>query len=261
MTKTRVGLLVLFGLVCGVAPTIAGPGVTNTCTLGCNGLDSASVITGSFICRDGSGNLVIDGVSQGPYLPGALVLGTFNDNLVILPDTNDVVYTGGGNDTICTDGGDDFIAADDPTFAPGTDWVDAGAGGDQVYTGNSDTPGTAPDDQVLGGADADFIFTGNGYDAIDAGEGANVICSNGGNDVLDSGAGADLIIAGDGDDDVDSGDGADFVLGGSGTNTVITDAEDDRSSPAPAMTPWTARPARWTRASTPAAPTRSRTAR
>ena len=89
-------------------------------------------------------------------------------------------------------------------------------------------PERAPDDQVLGGADADFIFTGNGYDAIDAGEGANVICSNGGNDVLDSGAGADLIIAGDGDDDVDSGDGADFVLGGSGANTVITDAEDDR---------------------------------
>jgi Ca2+-binding RTX toxin-like protein len=217
--------LVLF--VWWQAPAAAGPVATNTCTQSCNGLDSASVITGSFICRDGSGNLVVDGMSQGLYVPGTVVLGTIDDDVVILPETDDVVYTGGGNDTICTDGGNDLIAADDPTSAAGTDWVDAGEGDDQVFTGNSDTPGTGADDVVLGGGGNDFIFTGNGYDSVTAGTGNNVVCSNGGDDTITTGAGIDTVIAGEGIDTISTDEGADLVLGGAGDSNIATGGADD----------------------------------
>jgi serralysin len=101
------------------------------------------------------------------------------------------------------------------------------------------------DDGLIGGANADRIYTGDGNDAIYAGEGADFVYGQagndyqegqGGNDVMDGGLGSDTLYGGTGndalggaagDDSLSGQDGADYLLGSTDNDVVSGDAGND----------------------------------
>ena len=104
----------------------------------------------------------------------------------------------------------------DVTFeggAGGDDYIDGGAGSDEIYggvgddtilggTGSDQLYGEAGDDTLTGGQGADVLFGGEGDDTITGDQGADYIDGGAGNDILEGGGGADEFVfhAGDGDD-------------------------------------------------------------
>lgn len=79
--------------------------------------------------------------------------------------------------------------------AGGDDYIDGGAGRDEIYGGGGD-------DTVIGGEGADVLFGGEGDDTISGDQGADYIDGGAGDDILEGGGGADEFVfhAGDGDD-------------------------------------------------------------
>lgn len=118
------------------------------------------------------------------------------------------------------------VTGNAPIFIPGSGWSDyyvlqtassphtinAGAGDDLVYGGNSA-------DTITAGAGHDIVFSYGGNDIIDGGDGTNVIWAGAGNDHVVGGADADDIRAGSGDDMLYGGAGNNVSLdGGAGTD-------------------------------------------
>ncbi|HEY9079629.1 tandem-95 repeat protein [Magnetovibrio sp.] len=122
----------------------------------------------------------------------------------------------------------------DVTFDGGTgggdDYIDGGAGSDEIYGGGGD-------DTIIGGTGADQLYGESGDDTISGDEGADYIDGGAGDDILSGGAGADEFVfhAGDGDDivldlghqDVLRFEGQefnmdDFILQSDGENDVTT---------------------------------------
>ena len=124
---------------------------------------------------------------------------------------NDTLNGGQGNDSVEGGDGDDVIDTDGGDFAPDIgyprsdrdslgydadsdpendrDYVDGGAGNDDIRTGD----------------DRDTIFGGTGNDSINAGID---------DDEVSGGDGADRIVGGEGNDTLLGGDGDDYIFGG-----------------------------------------------
>ncbi|MEM8826150.1 MAG: hypothetical protein AAGD40_04400, partial [Pseudomonadota bacterium] len=80
--------------------------------------------------------------------------------------------------------------------------------------------GTDGDDDIIGGADRDWLTGNAGDDTIDGLYGDDILNGNGGQDVLDGGRGDDVVYGGAGDDILKAGHGDDILIGGSGSDTV-----------------------------------------
>lgn len=118
-------------------------------------------------------------------------------------ETTTELYGGVGNDRLVSRNIGDFL--------------DGGAGSDQMFGGNGD-------DTMTGGAGADTIRGGRGADAIEGGAGDDEIYGGGGRDTILAGPGADTLTGGNGADQFvfeNTDEGAlilDFV---SGTDTIV----------------------------------------
>jgi hypothetical protein len=108
--------------------------------------------------------------------------------------------------------------------------VDAGAGNDNISTGNGRdrVDGGAGDDKIETRAGRDDITGGAGNDRIHAGYGADIVYAGDGNDVVAGGVGRDFINGGRGDDVIDGGLGRDMLFGGNGNDNIDGGRDDDR---------------------------------
>lgn len=81
------------------------------------------------------------------------------------------------------------------TTAGGDDYIDGGAGSDEIYGGGGD-------DTIIGGTGSDQLYGEAGDDTITGDQGADYIDGGAGDDILEGGAGADEFVfhAGDGND-------------------------------------------------------------
>ena len=131
---------------------------------------------------------------------GALVEGSFGD---------DILQGQGGEDTILGDEGLDQILG-----RAGADWIDAGDGNDDVTAGEGD-------DTVFGGPGNDALHGDAGCDTLDGGNGNDTLSGHGGNDSLSGGAGDDELTGGEGDDWLADAEGKNWLAGGGG-NDMLT---------------------------------------
>ena len=120
----------------------------------------------------------------------------------------------------------------------GIEVVDAGAGDDQITTGDSAAFvfGNEGDDTLTAGEGATALYGGEGQDVLQAGEtgqyldggtGNDQILGGSGDDTLEGGEHSDVISAGDdtinggaGDDAIRGGYGADLLIGGEGDDVI-----------------------------------------
>ena len=127
---------------------------------------------------------------------------------------NDILYGGAGADVLI--GGTGVDAANYATSASGVVFsVAGGTGGDaagDTYSGIERFYGSGHNDQITGGASADFLNGLAGNDIINGEGGADRLYGSAGNDTLNGGAGNDLLIG---------GAGADVLNGGSGIDRAI----------------------------------------
>ena len=81
------------------------------------------------------------------------------------------------------------------TTAGGDDYIDGGAGSDEIYGGGGG-------DTIIGGTGSDQLYGEAGDDTITGDQGADYIDGGAGDDILEGGAGADEFVfhAGDGND-------------------------------------------------------------
>ena len=103
---------------------------------------AAVVINGSFVDLAG-----ITGISEDARLPGTVIIGDADPNILAGTDYGDAIFGFAGNDTLDGGGGDDTL--------------DGGAGEDTLIGGEGD-------DTLVGGLDSDtFVFsTGDGNDTV-----------------------------------------------------------------------------------------------
>ncbi|GGY37998.1 beta strand repeat-containing protein [Pseudoduganella albidiflava] len=124
---------------------------------------------------------VVGGISpDGTAVPGLVLAGTGDNDLLNGSSSDDTITGGAGSDTINGSGGDDLIAGGDES---GEIYYDYG-------------------DSLNGGAGNDTILGGQGNDSIDGAAG---------NDVIDAGAGNDYL-------EVNVGNGQDTLVGGAGND-------------------------------------------
>nr|WP_067294171.1 DUF4347 domain-containing protein [Marinobacterium profundum] len=147
------------------------------------------------------------------------LIGTNMADLIVGGDGNDNIMAQDGADVIFGDNEDGTGTGSDFIWATGTalgtsglangfaNYIDAGAGSDQVLTGEGN-------DRILGGTGDDFINAGGGIDTIDGGDDADHIIA---------GTGADIVVGGRGDDTLswENGDGADSFDGGQGNDEIF----------------------------------------
>ena len=142
-------------------------------------------------------------------VPGLLIKGTKND---------DVLKGGTGNDTIKGGKGDDIIIA-----GAGNDKLKGGRGDDLIEgsIGNDLIKGGKGDDILKGGAGNDLIKGGRGDDILKGGTGNDTMRGGKGDDTIMAGAGNDLIKGGKGDDILIGGEGNDLIKAGKGNNLLF----------------------------------------
>ncbi|TXI96332.1 MAG: DUF4214 domain-containing protein [Burkholderiaceae bacterium] len=190
----------------------------------------------TFVFQDGSQLIYVIGSSD--------KVGSGIDELFIGDNTANNIIGSGGNDRVLGGDGNDVISSGslwDPVklvWLPDLkgDFLDGGAGNDQVYAG----PG---DDIVIGGAGDDTLQGGSGKDQIEGGDGndhiesgmfydfvSKVWISDSKGDLLSGGAGNDEIYGGAGDDNIDGGTGNDTLNGGGGTDKIDGGDGDDTIS-------------------------------
>ncbi|MCA9259634.1 MAG: hypothetical protein KDA61_10565, partial [Planctomycetales bacterium] len=138
---------------------------------------------------------------------------------VIVCDGNDDVHVHNGIELpVTVDAG---AGHDDVRTGQGDDVVNAGSGNDQVWTG-------AGNDTVEGGAGNDKIYTDGGHDMVVDLQGANRIWAGSGDDTVATGNGDDVVYTADGHDTIIDSGGDNRIHSGSGNDTVIAGAGDDR---------------------------------
>lgn len=112
---------------------------------------------------------------------------------------DDVLTGNDGSDRLFGESGNDVLyayTASVGAYTSGTDWLDGGAGNDQLN-------GAYSADTLLGGTGNDLLRGHGGNDQLDGGDGADSLLGGGGNDGLLGGAGADVFVVGLGQDGVD----------------------------------------------------------
>jgi Ca2+-binding RTX toxin-like protein len=120
-----------------------------------------------------------------------------------------------GDDTIRGGGGDDLIYDD-----YGVNSLGGGIGDDIIEVGDNSSGSI-----LRGGAGADTLISGKGWDVLNGGDDDDFIFGGGGNDRLRGGNGADYLNGGSGNDMLSGGTGADifdFVHNNNG-HDIITD--------------------------------------
>ncbi len=80
--------------------------------------------------------------------------------------------------------------------------------------------GSAGDDTLKGGKDADTLTGGDGDDTLRGYRGADTLTGGAGDDLLYGGLGADTLTGGAGDDTLGGGKGNDTLMGGAGDDTL-----------------------------------------
>jgi Ca2+-binding RTX toxin-like protein len=200
----------------------------------------------------GDGNNVIDA----GFDADSITSGSGND-FIVSGEGSDTVSSGDGDDTIFGGigaGGDSVNLIDDnvnpvnndpipgnviDSLSNGDDFIDAGAGNDQVFGEDDDDTifGGAGNDTLDGGIDDDVIDGGAGDDKIIGGQGADSLSGGTGNDTFTVGTFTDPIfgdtyVEGIGDtivggEDDDDGDIDVLDLTGSGPLKVVFDDSVD----------------------------------
>lgn len=102
-----------------------------------------------------------------------------------------------------------------------------GAGSDDRLTASGRLLGEEGNDILTGGASADTIEGGAGYDKIIGGGGADVLRGDEDGDEIRGQAGADTIDGGSGNDKLEGGDDGDLINGGSGIDVILGQKGDD----------------------------------
>ena len=148
----------------------------------------------SEVFRDATGNIT--------SIVGSIGLSD-SDDIINAEEGNDIIFGEGGNDTITGGKDNDIIIGDGGRITVdasdlGTDMLDIDIFDLIISQTNDDTNGG--DDILLGNADNDRIFGGQGNDKIDGGDGDDELLGQHGADIIFGGSGVDDISGGDGDD-------------------------------------------------------------
>jgi Ca2+-binding RTX toxin-like protein len=134
-----------------------------------------------------------------------------------------MITSGAGNDSV------DASTINVPIY------VDAGAGNDNVSTGNGN-------DTITGGAGKNVLMGNNGNDRINGsgsldslfgGAGNDRLYGNGGDDNLNGGAGVDRLFGGDGNDLLIGGSSNDKLYGEAGNDTLNGQGQADLNNGGP----------------------------
>lgn len=88
--------------------------------------------------------------------------------------------------------------------------------------------GSAVDNVLTGGDEADYIDGLAGNDTIKGGKGNDKLYGQAGNDTIEGEEGNDELFGGEGDDNLSGGDGDDTISGGNGNDTLKGGAGDDK---------------------------------
>jgi hypothetical protein len=103
--------------------------------------------------------------------------------------------------------------------------VEGGAGNDKidgssVIVAHLELRGDAGNDDLRGGANADYLVGGDGNDVLRGGGGGDWIVGGLGKDVLFGDDGDDVLVGGEGDDVVKGGNGNDILVRGPGNDNL-----------------------------------------
>ena len=171
------------------------------------GIDATCIVVPQEIFCDGltideliaSGNYnVID--NRDGSLDGADILGTNENDLILLSDNGNKAKAKKGNDCVIGGAGDDTVLGN--------------KGNDQIF-------GNDGHDLLIGGKDGDIIFGGEGRDFIRGNQGDDNLSGDGDNDVIRAAGGLDVLSGGDGDDLMFGGKDADTMNGDAGSDVMF----------------------------------------
>jgi len=98
-----------------------------------------------------------------------------------------------------------------------------------VVVAHLELRGDAGNDDLRGGASADYILGGTGNDTMRGGGGADWLVGGGGNDSLSGDAGNDVLIGAEGNDSLKGGNGNDILVRGPGNDSLNGGAGTDRT--------------------------------
>ena len=224
-----------------------------------NGTPGDDVLTGTARGERMSGrggDDVIRGLGGGDLLCGGpghdQIYGDEGSDFLIGGLDNDVLDGGTGRDHFRPLLGDDVLSGGDgfdSAVFSGADSalsIDLVAGtvsgqGEDTISGVEEVWGSNWGDTIVGDANNNIIWTGEGPDVVDAGDGndriyeqvgfwENQLAGGPGNDLIESGAwGDDMLDGGTGDDRLMSSEGDDRLLGGDG-NDRLADIEGDNNA-------------------------------
>ena len=180
---------------------------------------------------------ILEGSQHNDSLRGAqdndTLFGRDGNDELLGRDGNDTLYGGAGDDTLDGGAGNDILyggagadvliggtgvdTASYITSAAGVIFSTAagGTGGDaagDTYSSIERFYGSSHNDQITGGASADFLNGLAGNDIINGEGGADRLYGSAGNDTLNGGAGNDLLVGGAGADVLNGGTGIDRAV-------------------------------------------------
>lgn len=143
------------------------------------------------------------------------IAGTAKNDTITGDSGRNIILAGLGADHLYGGDGDDTLVTElDDVVDTGDDYIDGGAGNDQIGGGNARDVihGGPGDDQITSSGGADTIYGEQGKDEIDAGDQ---------DDMIYGGEGDDKIHGRNGDDTLFGGAGDDMLIGGEGTDTAV----------------------------------------
>ncbi|WP_424978293.1 Ig-like domain-containing protein [Leisingera sp. S232] len=114
----------------------------------------------------------------------------------------------------------------------GADFLHGRSGSDTVFgnAGSDWLGGRGGHDELSGGRGADTLNGGSGADTLKGGAGSDVLSGAAGRDELSGGRGADTLNGGNGTDTLDGGTGNDVLSGGAGSDELSGNAGADMLS-------------------------------
>ena len=194
-----------------------------------------------FVLADLDDVIAAGEIEAGSGLLGEWLDGNDGEDVLVGGADNDVLEGGAGADVLVGGGGDDNLLGDAELNLVSINWSVArevnGSSYLLVYTDatNSLSPNGA-DDEIYGGAGADWLLGHLGDDYLDGGADADVLFGHEGFDVLFGGAGDDVLSGDDGaiasdqhaDDYLDGEDGNDVIFGNGGADELYGGAGDDQ---------------------------------
>ncbi|MBU2091903.1 MAG: DUF4347 domain-containing protein [Alphaproteobacteria bacterium] len=130
-----------------------------------------------------------------------------------------------GSATINGGAGQNYVIGDEASqnimLGADDDYIDGGAGDDTVGSGDGN-------DTLLGGDGNDSVFGGTGNDSLDGGTGFDTLdLTGGGSNRGQGGMQGDTVLGGNGDDALRGGKGHDSITGGAGDDTIHSGQGND----------------------------------